>query len=197
MPTILQQLSAGDRVAVARCLDEYGGLVWSIASRYLGGDRAEIEDAVQDVFISLWLAAGRFDPSRGSEAAFVATIARRRIVDARRRMVARSPHRFLDRARQANAEAPSIVEMRELGDDFANLPPEERLALWFAVSRGMSHREIALATEVPVGTVKSRLRRAVIRLQRALVPGELREPKQSAVDGNADAGTTSLREGRP
>jgi RNA polymerase sigma-70 factor (ECF subfamily) len=172
LTTILQQLAAGDDAAVARCLDEYGGLVWDIACRYLGNDRAELEDAVQDVFLSVWMSAKRFDPSKGSEPAFVATIAHRRLTDTRRRMVTRKAG--LEGARRAAAlgalvlvNMPTAEDLERLGDDFAKLPEEERTALWMAISKGLSHREIAAATLVPVGTVKSRLRRAVLRLQEA------------------------------
>ena len=168
MPTILQQLAAGDETAVARCLEEYGGLVWSLASKYLDGRRSEIEDAVQDAFVTVWQSAARFDPAKGSEAAFVATLARRRIIDARRRAEARQD--LAGRTEPGGTEAASKLtseELSRLGERFVQLPAEERTALWFVVSRGMSHREIAVVTDVPVGTVKSRLRRALLRLQQA------------------------------
>lgn len=176
MPTILQQLAAGDETAVARCLEEYGGLVWSLASKYLDGRRSEIEDAVQDAFVTVWQSASRFDPAKGSEAAFVATLARRRIIDARRRAEARQDLAGRAEARGTD-EAPRLTDedVSRLGDRFVQLPAEERTALWFVVSRGMSHREIAVVTDVPVGTVKSRLRRALLRLQQAFgVDGERR-----------------------
>lgn len=176
VPTILQQLAAGDETAVARCLEEYGGLVWSLASKYLDGRRSEIEDAVQDAFVTVWQSASRFDPAKGSEAAFVATLARRRIIDARRRAEARQDLAGRAEARGTD-EAPRLTDedVSRLGDRFVQLPAEERTALWFVVSRGMSHREIAVVTDVPVGTVKSRLRRALLRLQQAFgVDGERR-----------------------
>jgi RNA polymerase sigma-70 factor (ECF subfamily) len=165
LSSILQQIAAGDQSAVARCLDEYGGLVWSLASRYLRAERSEIEDAVQEVFVSVWTSASRYDPAKGSEAAFVATIARRRLIDHRRRLAS-------NRTQNDPTEAAALVEVRpghdeveRLGRDFGNLPEDERTALWLAVSRGLSHREIATATRSPIGTVKTRLRRAVMRLQ--------------------------------
>lgn len=176
VPTILQQLAAGDETAVARCLEEYGGLVWSLASKYLDGRRSEIEDAVQDAFVTVWQSASRFDPAKGSEAAFVATLARRRIIDARRRAEARQDLAGRAEARGAD-EVPRLTDedVSRLGDRFVQLPADERTALWFVVSRGMSHREIAVVTDVPVGTVKSRLRRALLRLQQAFgVDGERR-----------------------
>lgn len=165
-PTILQQIAGGEPGAVSRCLDEYGGLVRAIAIRYLSTDRSEVDDAVQDVFVSLWQAASRYDPARGAEAAFVAGLARRRIIDVRRRLS--TQHRLGTPITDspALANSPTSKDLAELGSEVAKLPEDERLALWLAVSRGMSHREISAATTAPVGTVKSRLRRAVLRLQR-------------------------------
>lgn len=174
VPTLLQQISAGDQSAVARCLDEYGGLVWSLASRYLGGcDRSEIEDAVQEVFVSIWVSASRYDPARGTEPAFVATIAHRRLNEHRRRAIVRLRRKaeLADSAAgatMAKDARPSMQDLAQLGSAFEGLPEEERTALWMAVTKGLSHSEIAAGTDAPIGTVKSRLRRAVVRLQRAL-----------------------------
>ena len=78
--SVLPSVAAGDRSAMESCLQRYEGLVWSLARRMLG-ESSEAEDAVQEIFIELWRSAGRFDPDEGSEATFVATIARRRLVD--------------------------------------------------------------------------------------------------------------------
>ena len=84
--SILQRIADGEHSAVVACVDEYGGLIWRLARRYLGQSNGEVEDGVQEVFIELWLAAEKFDPSRGSEPAFVATIAHRRLTDYQRRV---------------------------------------------------------------------------------------------------------------
>ena len=83
--SILQRVAAGDTEAVAACIDRFGGLVWSLARRFL--DRpTEAEDAVQEIFIELWKSASRFDPSIASETTFVAMIARRRLIDRQRKL---------------------------------------------------------------------------------------------------------------
>lgn len=141
--------------------------------RYLGSSGPDTHDAVQEVFIEIWLAASKFDPSLGGEASFVATLAHRRLIDHRRRAGART--RAADRARDA-ARAPEIAESRlehaetsgELAAAFNTLPDPERQALWLVVHAGLSHREIAEATNAPLGTVKSRLRRAAHLLASAL-----------------------------
>ncbi len=77
---LLQRIAQGDESAVPACLAAYGGLVWSLARRY-ASDPSDAEDAAQEVFIELWRHAGRFDPAVASEATFVATVARRRLLD--------------------------------------------------------------------------------------------------------------------
>lgn len=166
--TILEQIAAGDQTAMERCLDEFGGLVWELARRYLRSDRAEIEDAVQEVFTAVWLAAPRYDPARGSSAAFVATIAHRRLIDYRRRLGKRAQVRMPeDLPGNDGPPGPTQEDLDRLGEEFARLPEDERTALWFVVARGLSHHEIAQATGAPIGTVKTRLRRAVLRVQGA------------------------------
>src|ERR1043165_482447 len=78
---LLARVAGGDPRAVRDCIARYGGLVWSIARRFEGADA---EDAVQEIFLDLWKSAARFDPQIASEPAFVAMIARRRLIDRRR-----------------------------------------------------------------------------------------------------------------
>lgn len=171
MASILKDIAAGDPTGVARCLDEYGGLVWTLADRYLRGQRHEIEDAVQDVFVSIWLAAPKYDPAKGAEASFIATIAHRRLLDHRRRLISRRAlAQQAATALNASAQTPGDDDRARLGEEFSRLPDDEQTAVWLSVTRGLTHREIAKATDSPVGTVKTRLRRAMIRLQATLSP---------------------------
>ena len=81
---LLPRIAAGEPGAAGQLMETYGNLVWSIARRMLGNG-SDTEDAVQDTFIELWRHAGRFNPAKGAEVAFVSTIARRRVVDRVRR----------------------------------------------------------------------------------------------------------------
>ncbi|MEM8866609.1 MAG: sigma-70 family RNA polymerase sigma factor, partial [Planctomycetota bacterium] len=85
---VLPRIASGDQQAVEECLDRYGGLVWSLASRYCRG-AIDTDDAVQEVFIALWKSADRYDPEIASEPTFVTMISRRRLIDMLRRK--RSP----------------------------------------------------------------------------------------------------------
>ena len=186
MACILERIANGDQSAADECVREYGGLVWRLGRRYLDRAESEIEDAVQDVFIEIWLHAKRFDPGVGSEAAFIATLAHRRMIDRQRRVGAqrRKISAYADEIaaglrvpiglngddtddRSGTATAPSIYA-QELEAGFRALPDDERNALWLSVYRGLSHRDISVATRVPIGTVKSRLRRAMIRLTKSI-----------------------------
>lgn len=153
------------------CLRTYGGLVWSMALRLLG-DRAEAEDAVQDVFVDLWRTAGRFDEARSSEAGFVAMVARRRLIDRRRRMsrrplteeiVADSPP---PEATTPEVELPGLSRRAE--DALRQLRPEQRRVIQLAVFLGYSQDEIATKTGMPLGTVKTHARRGLLKLREIL-----------------------------
>ena len=78
--TLLQRIAKGDASAVQECMETYGNLVWSLARRY-SESAADAEDATQEIFLDIWKSAGRFDPERGKETTFIATIARRRLID--------------------------------------------------------------------------------------------------------------------
>ena len=181
MAGILERLAEGDQSAADDCVREYGGLIWRLGRRYLDQAESEIEDAVQDVFVEIWLHAKRFDSSKGSEPAFIATIAHRRLIDRQRRigMQRRKMTKYANEVAK-NTQAPSAIEAKsptsavgtiyrqELEAGFRALPDDERNALWLSVFHGLSHRDISEATSVPIGTVKSRLRRAMIRLTKTI-----------------------------
>ena len=182
MSSILQRITAGDQTAAEDCVAEYGGLIWRLARRYLDRAESEVEDAVQDVFLELWIHANRFDPSKGSEAAFVATLAHRRIIDRQRKISTqrRNEHRAVAELKATVLKIQIIsgdeagiqqapLYRKELARGFHELPKDEQTALWMSVYRGLSHRDISEITDVPVGTVKSRIRRAMIRMTKSLL----------------------------
>lgn len=176
LSTILQRIAKQDARAVEDCVDEYGGLVYRLARRYLDRATGEIDDAVQEVFFELWRHAGRFDPAKGTEPAFVATIAHRRLTDHQRAHTARRSAPLLGTVvdMKATAKLDGIAHREEAHrviEAMGELPEEERRALWLSVVHGLSHTQIAEATETPVGTIKTRLRRGIIRL-REMTPDE-------------------------
>lgn len=168
--TLLGRVAAGDAAAVRACIAEHGPLVWSVARRF-SASSAEAEDAAQDIFIELWKHAGRFDPGQASERTFVAMIARRRMID-RLRAAQRRPalkpmpeamagdeHATLERSAEAMLAASAL----------ATLDPKQRRVLSLAIGQGMTHGEIAEALSMPLGTVKSLVRRALVAVRKRLL----------------------------
>ncbi|MFG0274954.1 MAG: RNA polymerase sigma factor [Phycisphaerales bacterium] len=168
---LLPRVAEGDDAAVKDVIREYGGLVWSLARR-LCGNQSEAEEAVQEIFIDLWKSAARFDPSIAAERTFVAMIARRRLID-RRRKAGRRP--TMTSQVEVAADAPAAgsdmeisEEARQAAEAFEQLRPEQRDVLHMAIWRNMTHEQIASATGMPLGTVKTHARRGMIRVREIL-----------------------------
>lgn len=156
-------------------MNRYGGLVYSLARR-IGFETSEVEDAVQEVFVALWEHAHRFDPRLGSEETFVSTVARRRLIDRRRRRARRTKGQVdTDVALRAAPEPPPTVDRSEQAERvlelLATLRPEQQQCLNLSICQGKSHEEIARITGIPLGTVKTHVRRGLIALRDALKSG--------------------------
>lgn len=180
---LLERIASGDPSAVDGCLEKYRGLIWSLTRRFAGND-ADAEDAVQEIFIELWRHAGRFDAAVAKESTFVATIARRRLIDRRRRQGRRLETVPLDSepAISANSEVERLEEREEAQRArrfLEKLRPEQRQVLELSFDEGMSQQEIAEATKLPLGTVKTHARRGLIRLRQLLE----KSPADKASDG--------------
>jgi RNA polymerase sigma factor (sigma-70 family) len=180
-PTILQRIAAGDRDAVQQCIDAYGGLVGAMARR-AGLAAGEAEDAVQDVFVALWRSAQRFDPGVAAERTFVAMIARRRLIDVRRRLGRRAEGGAAEPDEALASDARSAVEELALRDEgrraraaLSELRPEQRRVIELSVVEGLSHQEIADSTGMPLGTVKTHARRGLQRVRDLLRLGSRSE----------------------
>lgn len=171
-PTILQRIASGDAAAVQECIDGYGGLVWSLARRLAPGS-ADAEDVVQEIFIDLWKSAERYDPGTASEPTFVAMIARRRLIDLRRRVGRRGESAELPEGLEYEGEShdrrvETLDEAARAQVAMAELRPEQQRVLKMAVYDGLSHQEIASATGMPLGTVKTHARRGLMRVRELL-----------------------------
>jgi RNA polymerase sigma factor (sigma-70 family) len=177
-PTLLERIARGDPEAVSQLIDRYEGLVHSIARGRLGADASE--DLVQEVFISLWKSAHLYDPSLSSESTYITTVARRRMIDFRRK---------IGRGREAEeveeslpAEVPEFDpvetadEARAARAAMDRLKPDQREVLRLAIVEGLTHNEIAERTSLPLGTVKSHARRGLERVRQLMESrGETRQ----------------------
>ncbi len=171
--SLLLQIANGQKSAVAECVDRYGGLVWSLAQR-LTPTRSDAEDAVQEVFISLWKSASRFDPGKASEPTFVAMVARRRLIDFQRRhkkfSVERDVPQQVDREPEAARPSPSDAlatceEAAQAAQLLRELPEDQSQAIRMSVYDGLSHSQIAESMGLPLGTVKTHIRRGLGKLR--------------------------------
>jgi RNA polymerase sigma factor (sigma-70 family) len=172
--TTLQRVAAGDATAVQECIDRYGGLVYTLARR-MCPQGAEIDDAVQEVFIELWRKAERYDPNIAEESVFIAMIARRRLIDLQRRLARHAGS--VDLPESLEATEPEPQSGAELKDSaavaeraFRELRPEQQKILRLAVWDGLSHQRISELTGLPLGTVKTHARRGLHRLRELLQP---------------------------
>jgi RNA polymerase sigma-70 factor (ECF subfamily) len=171
-PSLLQRVADGDEAAVQECFDEFGGIVWSLARRMIprGEDPA---DAVQEIFIELWRKADRYDPDIASEKTFVAMLTRRRLID-RIRKSGRTPNSAeLDEAAHIpNDDRPDPVELSEeaarIRELMKELSPDQQRVLRLSINEGWSHRQIAENLDMPLGTVKTHVRRGLMRVRELL-----------------------------
>lgn len=169
---LLPQIASGDMAAVGEFLRRHTNLVLGQARRFCRNVQ-DAEDAVQDIFLEVWRCAGRYDPQQGSEVTFVATIARRRLVDRLRRQTSRPAAELLEDPGVLPARIETDnVDMREEAararEAMQQLRPEQREVLELALGHGQSHQEIAATVGIPLGTVKSHARRGLIRLRQML-----------------------------
>ncbi len=176
---ILQRIADGDQSAVADCMDQYGDLIWSLARRFLRGS-ADAEDAVQDIFIELWSTAERFDPSVASEVAFVSMIARRRLIDRLRRQERRPAGESFDEfAIDVTADeamtAGDHVDVATVVDVIDEMEDQQQTILSMSVYQGYSHSEIADELSMPLGTVKTKVRRGLMQIRDRLDTADLEE----------------------
>jgi RNA polymerase sigma-70 factor (ECF subfamily) len=171
-PSILDRIARGEPGADAALLDQYGGLVWTLTRRMIRNP-ADAEDAVQEIFADVWNSArqGRFDARKGSEATFVAMIARRRLVDRLRKRPAPGDALVEVPAAPTTDAAFETDDAARAAKAFAELTEAQQTAIRLSVVHGRSHEEVSRDTGMPLGTVKAHIRRGLIRLREALGAG--------------------------
>jgi RNA polymerase sigma-70 factor, ECF subfamily len=166
-PDLLRRLAEGDAQALGAFYDAYAGLVNGLALRILR-DQSEAEDVVQEVFVQAWRQAGRFDPARGTPEAWLCTIARTRSLDRLRRRAARREDP--GDAAPAPTGQPRTEEALAVRAALEGLSPDQRRALELAYYEGLTQSEIAHRLGEPLGTIKTRIRTAMLRLRETLSP---------------------------
>ena len=165
---LLQRIRQGDQTAMAEVFDRYGRAVYSVALRILK-DSGHAEDVMQEIFFQIWRNSDSFVQGRGSLGAWLVVVARNRWIDLLRR---RKPTDSVDDVVLASPLQPGCRgraqrDDREGPESFARLPAEQQRSMELAFFEGLSHAEIAERTGDPLGTVKTRIRLALITLRKA------------------------------
>ena len=171
--TLMADVQQGDERAFAELYDALSGVVFGTVKRVLR-DTAMSEEVTQEVFVELWRTAERFDPDRASISTWAVTLARRRAVDRVRReqsqrdRIERAGQRRPDEASTPDAAAVSSFEAERVHRAVADLPDDQRTVIEMAFIQGDSHAVIAERLDLPLGTVKSRVRGGLKKLSGTL-----------------------------
>jgi RNA polymerase sigma-70 factor (ECF subfamily) len=187
---LLARAGLGDRAAFARLYERSSGHLFAVVLR-IQRDRAQAEDLLQDIYVSVWKAAASFDAARSQPLTWLTSIARNRAIDSLRRAQAQprteSSSRDDDDDRPDAAETwaddgPGPLELlgrasdaRELSQCMEHLSPPQRQSVALAFFDGLSHAEVAEQLREPLGTVKSWVRRALMTLKGCLERSVLRD----------------------
>jgi RNA polymerase sigma-70 factor (ECF subfamily) len=175
---MIARIGRRDQSAFSALYDRLSGPLYSLAMKMLG-DPAEAQDALQDVFLQIWSRAGTYDPEHSSVFSWTVLLTRSRVIDRlrargrRSRVVVASADDTPTAADASTVE--SAADTAEKNDEAArvrhvlnNLPSEQREAIEMAFFEHLTHHEIAERLGQPLGTVKARIRRGLLRLRQRL-----------------------------
>jgi RNA polymerase sigma factor (sigma-70 family) len=171
-PALLEQIARGDQESMRLLIDRYSGLVWSLVRRKIA-NTVDAEDLVQEIFAEIWRSAGRYNTELGSEATFIGVIARRRVIDAIRKITRHAPTVQFDGAVEFDTAATSSesetsgIDLSVIHQILKSLSPQRRRVLELSIVRGLSHSQIVSATDMPLGTVKAHIRRGLEEIRAA------------------------------
>lgn len=164
----------GDPDSLARVYKQYSALIYTLARRALG-TQEDAEDLAQQVFVAAWRSRDTFDPERGALAAWLTAITRNKIADqlrARQREVARVrgavQEAIQDPPDVALDDLDQVVNRLVLADELGRLNEPQRMIMMLAFYTDLTHEQISAALELPLGTVKSHIRRSLLRLRTRL-----------------------------
>ncbi|MFG1655545.1 RNA polymerase sigma factor [Micromonospora chersina] len=177
----------GDETALREAYDRYGRAVLHLATTTLA-NRSDAEDVTQATFVAAWLGRETFDPAKGSLIGWLLGIGRRKVVD--RIRVATRETRVVETVKQlpepvaTGPDPDTVVDRLVVADELARLPDEQRRMLELAFYDDLTHQQIATVTGVPLGTVKSHIRRGMQSLKRRWeVDGAAPGPRPAGLSG--------------
>lgn len=176
---LMARIQAQDEAALATLYKRHTPLLRTVIARVVHNEH-DVDDLLQEVFLELWNRADHYDETKGKALGWIVTLARRRAIDRIRRRQAYA--RAEERLRLETEHEPQQVRHQGVEEDvnaadraeifqklLAQLPVAQREALQLAYFRGMSQREIAAKTGIPLGTIKTRLELAVRKVRTAIL----------------------------
>ena len=169
------RMARGDQDALGEIYDRHGRLVYSLAFRIVR-DQSDAEDVVQEVFSQAWRQAARYDAARGSVLGWLLTLTRSRSIDRLRGRRSRPEpagdegllNAIPDPAAPADIQAASLAQATQVRAALEGLSVLQRVAIELAFYEGLTHAEIAERLELPLGTVKTRIRQGLLKLRELL-----------------------------
>jgi RNA polymerase sigma-70 factor (ECF subfamily) len=171
----LERLARGDEGALADLYDRHARLLYSLALRIVR-QQADAEDVLQEVFSQVWRQASRYDASRGTVVGWLVTLTRGRAIDRLRRERVKpdqvkdevAARDLPDTGMSADLQLVTAEQAVLVRAALEALPDAQRVPLELAYFEGLTQTEIAERLTVPLGTVKTRMRQALLRLREAL-----------------------------
>jgi RNA polymerase sigma-70 factor, ECF subfamily len=168
----VERMARGDHDALAELYDRHARLVYSLALRIVR-NQGEAEDLVQEVYSQVWQQASRFVESRGNVVAWMLTVTRSRAIDRLRRRAARPQEigegtlvgEFRDSASPVDEQLVTAARAVQIRSALEELPLLQRIAIELAFFEGLTHPEVAERLELPLGTVKTRIRQGLLKLR--------------------------------
>ena len=168
---LIAQCAAADRTAFRKLYSDSSAKLMGVLLRILG-ERSEAEDALQEVYTRVWLRAGRYDPAKGRGMTWLIAISRNLAIDRLRARPAASSDDGLDMVQDSSPRAETRLiaqgEARRVTDCFASLEPDRADAVRGAYLSGLSYVELAARHAVPLNTMRTWLRRSLLRLRECL-----------------------------
>jgi RNA polymerase sigma-70 factor, ECF subfamily len=172
---IMQLVQQGDPRAFELLYDRHGGAAFSLAYRMVG-NRVNAEDISQEAFLSIWRSRLRYQPERGSVRTWVLGVVHHRAIDALRRNLVHDRRRVEGEGLAERQEAPELTdveaarreEARNVRTALDTLPEDQCQVIELAYFGGFSHSQIADVLEMPIGTVKGRMRLGLEKLRNRL-----------------------------
>ncbi|HEY7936433.1 MAG TPA: sigma-70 family RNA polymerase sigma factor [Candidatus Limnocylindrales bacterium] len=172
---VLEAIAAGDHGAIAVLYERYKTMAYGLAMR-ITGDASLADDVVQEAFVGAWRNAGRYATERGSVKTWLLAIVHHRAIDAVRRRRPTSELPEHEEAPPPSLTLPDVwsevagrLDREEILGALATLSVVQREALELGYFSGLTQQEIAVRTNTPLGTVKSRMRLGLLQMRRAML----------------------------